>query len=135
MWSKIKKYLVVFHLHKINCLHVYYWSAVLYLVYFFLSLCKTKYLGTLVNISFIMFWNFLSVICVFLKALRTWCVSYFLWMSGRLVRDFVFFWFSQRVFSLQHFWTWTSKLFLRVAKPKCVNKSFDVIIPKYILHV
>ena len=135
MWSKIKKYLVVFHLHKINCLHVYYWSAVLYLVYFFLSLCKTKYFDTLVNISFIMFWNFLSVICVFLKALRTWCVSYFLWMSGRLVRDFVFFWFSQRVFSLQHFWTWTSKLFLRVAKPKCVNKSFDVIIPKYILHV
>ena len=25
-----------------------------------------------------------------------------------------FFWFSQRVFPLQHFWAWTSKLFLRV---------------------
>ena len=135
MWSKIKNIYLCFISTKLTACMSTTWSAVLYLVYFFLSLCKTKYFGTLVNISFIMFWNFLSVICVFLKALRTWCVSYFLWMSGRLVRDFVFFWFSQRVFSLQHFWTWTSKLFLRVAKPKCVNKSFDVIIPKYILHV
>ena len=134
MWSKIKKYLVVFHLHKISCLQVYYLiSCVIFGLFF--SLCKTKYFDTLVNISFIMFWNFLSVICVFLKALRTWCVSYFLSMSGRRVRDFVFFWFSQRVFSLQHFWTWTSKSFLRVAKPKHVNKSFDVIITKYTLHV
>ena len=46
-----------------------------------------------------------------------------------------FFWFSQRVFSLQHFWAWTLKLFPRTTKLKRVNKSFEVIITKYTLHV
>ena len=62
-----KKYLVVFHKHKINSLHVYYLiSCVIFgLFIFFLSLCKIEYFGTLANISFNMFWNFLSIICIF----------------------------------------------------------------------
>ena len=47
-----------------------------------------------------------------------WAWNYF-WKSGRLVLDIVFSDFL-RVFSLQYFWAWTSKLFLRVTKPKHV---------------
>ena len=67
-WSKTKKYLVVLHDHKINSLHVYYLISCLIfgLFYFFLSLCKIEYFGTVANSSY-MFCYSLSIISVFLK--------------------------------------------------------------------
>ena len=62
-----KKYLVLFHKHEINILHVYYLSAVLDLVCLFLSFFMQNWIiwYICVNVSFNMFWNFLSKICVF----------------------------------------------------------------------
>ena len=61
-----KKYLVVFYKHKINSLYVYYLiSCVIFGLFVFFSLCKIVHFSTLVTISFNMFWNFLSIVCVF----------------------------------------------------------------------
>ena len=64
-----KKYLVAFHKHEINSLHVYYLiSCVIFGLFFwvFFSFCKIEYFGTLVNISSNMFLSKkFSTICVF----------------------------------------------------------------------
>ena len=64
-----KKYLVAFHKHEINSLHVYCLiSCVIFglFVVVFFSFCKIEYFGTLVNISSNMFLSKkFSTICVF----------------------------------------------------------------------
>ena len=73
-----KKYLVLFHKHKINSLHVYYLSAVLYLVCLFCSFFMQNWILRYTCKYFFQqvlkfsFYNF-----CFFKALRTWwCISY-----------------------------------------------------------
>ena len=77
--SKQKKIQLGFICMKLTAGMSTIWSAVLYLMFvYFFSLCKIKYFGTLVNISFNMFWFFFFFYNLhFLKALRTWCISYY----------------------------------------------------------
>ena len=121
-----QKYLVVFHKHKINCLQVFYLiSCVIFgLFIFFISLCKIEYFGTLTNISLNMFWNFLFIILSFKRFKNLVICFIFSLKEWETCAWLCFFWFSQRVFSLQHFWAWTFKLFLRVTKPKHCYKVF-----------
>ena len=70
-----KKYLVVFHKHEINSLHIYYLINCVIFGLVFVSLCKIEYFGTLLNI----YLRFEISFCYlpFLKDLRTyWCFSY-----------------------------------------------------------
>ena len=94
-----KKYLVVFHKYEI----IYTYSCS-YIFFLKVKLEQDHYLYNFV---------FPNMFCIFLSMklfLREWetCAWFF------------YFWCSQRVFSSQHFWAWTSKLFLRVKKPKHV---------------
>ena len=65
-----KKYLVVFHKHKINSLLDELWYAWFGFFFFFGSLWKIEYFGTLVNISFNLL-KFSLYNLHFLKALKT----------------------------------------------------------------
>ena len=112
-----QKYLVVFHKHKIIYSYIYSYSYIYFL--------KVKLERDLYLYNFV-FANFFCIFLSMKQFLKEW----------ETCAWFCFFWFSQRVFSLQHFLAWTSKLFLRITKPKHVNnKPFDITITKYTLHV
>ena len=133
--ARDKNYLCFISLKFTACMSTA-WSAVLYLVYFFLSLCKTKYLGSLANISFNMLWIFFFYNLRFLKALRELgdVFRIFFKRVGDLCVILFFLIFSKSFF-FTAFLSMNIKIVSKGNKTKtCVNKSFDVII-KYTLHV
>ena len=95
-----KKYLVVFHKHEIIYTYIYSCSYIYFL--------KVKLEQDLYLYNFV----FANIFCIYFN-LKLFMKE---WNTCAWFCYFLLF------FSSQHFWAWTSKLFLRVTKPKHVLK-------------
>ena len=81
-----KKYLVVFHKHEINSLHVYYLISCVIIGLFFSFFMQNWILWYTCKYFFQHVLTFFFYNLCFLKALRTsWCVSYFHLRNHKIV--------------------------------------------------
>ena len=143
MWYKTKKYLVVFCKQEINSLHVYYLiSYVIFGLFIFFSFFMQNWILWYTSKYFFQqVLNFFSIICVFKKLLElsdVFCVFFKDISSLTIYRISM----KKKIELFKHFlYDSPDRQFLSmnieiVSKgdetKTCVNKSFDVIITKFL---